>query len=244
MKKELSIRQLFIDSLGFIGNNIPLLAFFTVLSFLGSYFSVRFPLFQQRIFLLGYLLYIYFFYYAFVGLYYEQSPLFTKEKTVDSLIKLLSIFAFSMLVLICGRLGINVVRYFSKTLIGFPDIYSFLREIYLFMKVNPHAQILIYLGVIILLSFSFFIPGFAWISIINGQDNSIITAYDKARGNIIKTVAVFVLLFGLLPLFISFLGLQTTPVLLAIFYAVLTVFQIIVYLHLYDFFYLKENTAE
>ncbi len=237
MKKELSIRQLFVDSLSFIGKNIPLLTVLTFLSFAGSYLAVKIGIYHNFLFLLLYGLYIYFFYFFFVSLYYEQHPIITKEKFVDSFIKMITIFAFSMFVLICGKIGINILHYLSRYLIGFPDIYSLLRKIYIFILLNPFGKIILYLGVITLLTFSFFIPGFAWVSTISGKDTSIISAYIKTGGNLIKTVAVFVIMFGILPLIISYIGLTSGSVVLGILYALLTVFQIIVFMHLYDFFY-------
>lgn len=237
MKKELSTRQLFIDSLSFIGKNKALLAVLAFLSFAGSYLAIRVGIYQNFLLLLLYGLYIYFFYFFFVSLYYEQRPMLTKEKFVDSFIKMITIFAFSMFVLICGKIGINILHYLSRYLIGFPDIYSFLRRIYIFILLNPLGKIVLYLGVITLLTFSFFIPGFAWISTINGKDASIISAYVKTSGNLCKTILIFILLYGIFPVIISFIGLTNGSIVLGVLYALLTVFQIIVFLHLYDFFY-------
>ena len=39
MKKEMSVRQIFIDTLEFIGNNKIILCFMTFLSFIGSYIA-------------------------------------------------------------------------------------------------------------------------------------------------------------------------------------------------------------
>ncbi len=237
MRKELSIRQLFIASLSFIGKNIPLLTFLTLLSFSGSYLAIRAGIYQNFLMLTLYGLYIYFFYFFFVSLYYAQRPLITKEKFIDSFVKMIVILAFSMFVLICGKIGINILHYLSRYLIGFPDIYSLLRRIYIFILLNPFGKIVLYFGVITLLTFSFFIPGFAWISTINGRDSSIISAYAKTNGNLWKTVLTFLILYGILPLIISFIGLTSGSVILGILYALLTIFQVIVFLHLYDFFY-------
>lgn len=237
MKKELSIRQLFVDSLAFVRDNIPLLTLLAFLSFAGSYLAIRAGIYQNFLMLALYGLYIYFFYFFFVSLYYEQRPILTKEKFIDSFVKMVTILAFSMFVLICGKIGINVLHSLSRYLIGFPDIYSFLRRIYIFILLNPFGKIILYLSVITLLTFSFFIPGFAWISTINGHDNSIISAYAKTHGNLLKTVFTFVILYGILPLVISFVGMTSGSITLGILYALLTVFQVIVFLHLYDFFY-------
>ena len=91
MKKELSVRRLFIDSLGFIGNNIPLLFVLTIFSFVGSYSAGRFGAYNNISVFLLYGVFIYFFYFFFVSLYFGQKPLITKEKFVDSLIKFLTV---------------------------------------------------------------------------------------------------------------------------------------------------------
>lgn len=237
MKKELSIRSVFIDSLGFIGNNKLLLCFLTILSYAGAAMALLYNNSQNMLYLLAYALYLYFFYFFFVSLYFNQRPLITKEKFVDSLIKLAAILAMSLFVIICGSLGLKFLHYLSKSLIGFSDLYNILRTVYIFMAQNEFAKIMIYLGVIMLLTFTFFIPGFAWISIINGQDRSIVSAFAKIRGNYLPTIAVFVSLYGILPLITGFIVLNSSYWTMAIVYALQTIFQIIVYLHLYDKFY-------
>lgn len=239
MKKELSIRQLFIDFLGFTGNNFMLLCFLTVLSFVGSYGAVLLNAAHNNAVRILYFLYIYFFYYFFTSLYFNQKPLISKEKFVDSSIKLLTILALSLFILICGKLGFNLVRHLGRSLIVFPDFYAALRQFYLLILANPFSQIIIYLAVILLLVFSFLIPGFAWISTINGQDNSILTAYAKVKGHYLKIIAIFLILYGLLPLAISFIGSNAGIMLRAIFYALQTTFQIIIYLHIYERLYAK-----
>ena len=237
MKKELSVRRLFIDSLGFIGNNIPLLCVLTIFSFAGSYLAGSFDAYTNLSVFLLYSVFIYFFYFFFVSLYFGQKPLITKEKFVDSLIKFATVVAFSFFVIVCGKLGLNLLRYLSHNLIGFPDFYDFLRQAYIFLLINPYAKVLLLFGAILLLSFSFLIPLFAWVSIINNKDSSIISAFYKVRGNYLKSILVFLLIFALLPLIISIIGLSTSRTVLYILHAMLTIFQIVVYLHLYETFY-------
>lgn len=237
MKKDVSIRQILVDSLGFIGDNTALLGVLALLSFAGSYFSLYIGMARTPLLLLLYGFYIYFFYFLFISLYYAQKPLLNKERIIDSLFKILTILALSMLILICGKISINIMHHLARGLIVFPSLYAALRSIYVFMVTNPYARIIIYLGVITLLSFSFFIPGFAWISSICGKNSSILNAYSKARGNYFKIIAIFVALYGLLPLATGFAGLSLGYGFLAILYAIQNIFQIIVYLHLYDRLY-------
>ena len=58
MRNKLSIRQLFIDTLGFIGSNISLLGVLTIFSFIGSYFGKNFGVYSNRLAFLVYALYI------------------------------------------------------------------------------------------------------------------------------------------------------------------------------------------
>lgn len=235
--KKLSVRSLFVDSLGFIGNNVPLLFVLTIFSFGGSYLAGKFGAYKNISGFLLYGIFIYFFYFFFVSLYFAQKPLITKEKFVDSLIKFATVVAFSFFILLCGKLGINLLRYLSRNLIGFPDIYEFIRQTYIFLVLNPYAKVLLLFGAVILLSFSFLIPSFAWVSTINNRDSSIISAFYKVRGNYLKSIFVFVLLFAFFPLIISIIGLSVSSFVLFALHSVLTVFQIIVYLRLYDIFY-------
>ena len=126
MKKELSVRRLFIDSLGFIGNNIPLLFVLTIFSFAGSYLAGVFGAYKNLSVFLLYGIFIYFFYFFFVSLYFGQKPLITKEKFVDSLIKFITVVAFSFFVIVCGKLGLNLLRYLINILIGLCFFFVFL----------------------------------------------------------------------------------------------------------------------
>lgn len=243
MKKEMSVRQIFIDTLEFIGNNKAILCFMTFLSFIGSYtvagfeISLRNPFFG---FLYG--LYIYSFYYFFVSMYCQQKPFITKEKIVDSIIKLIIIAALSLLILICGKLFFHILYRIGRGLVGFPDIYNMLRSTYRFMINNPYLKFLTHLGITTLLSISFFIPGFAWVATIDKKDNSIISAYAKAKGNYLKIIAVIFIIFGVMPLFIEFIELKSSQMIMSLLHSMLAVFQISAYLQIYDIFYSdKEN---
>lgn len=237
MKKEVSIRQLLLDSLGFIGNNAVLLGFLALLSYAGSYVSLYIGIARTPFLLLLYGVYIYLFYFLFISLYYDKKPLLNKERIIDSLFKMLTILALSMLILICGKISINILHHLARGLVVFPTLYAALRGIYVFMVTNPYARIIIYLGVIALLSFSFFIPGFSWISSICGKNSSIFYAYSQTRGNYFKIMGIFIALYGILPIATGFAGLSLGYGFLAVLYAIQNIFQLVVYLHLYDKLY-------
>lgn len=238
MKKEVSVRQVFIDSLEFISNNKAILLFMTFLSFIGSYFASSAGVsFRNPFFVFLYGIYIYAFYYLFVGLYCQQKPLVTKEKIVDSVIKLLVITALSLLILICCKLFFHILYFCGRKLIGFPDLYYFLRSVYRFMINNPYLKLLIYLGITTLLSVSFFIPGFAWIATIDKKDNSITSAYARVKGNYLNVVTSIFIIFGVFPLFIGYIELKSSQIIMSLMHAMLAVFQIVAYLQIYDKFY-------
>ena len=238
MKKEMSVRQVFIDTLEFIGNNKAILIFMTFLSFIGSYLASSAGLsFKNPFFVFLYGIYVYAFYYFFVGLYCQQKPLITKEKIVDSFIKLLIIAALSLFILICCKFLFHILYIFGRKLIGFPDLYYFLRSVYRFMINNPYLRLIIYLGITTLLSVSFFIPGFAWIATIDKKDNSIISAYARVKGNYLSVIASIFIIFGVFPLFIGYVELKSSQVIMSLMHAMLAIFQIVAYLQIYDKFY-------
>lgn len=240
MKKELSIRRLFIDVFRFIGRNSGLLGCLAFLSFLGSYAAFWLGSSRGFLFFALYGCFIYFFYYLFIVLYFGKKPIFTAERFINSFVKLLIILAFSFFVLILCKIGLNITHYLARGLIIFPDLYDVLRNIYQAFMLSSVRPIVMYLSVLVLLSFSFFIPGFAWMSVLEDQSGSVVEAYANVRGNYFKTVYVFVLIYGILPLLIGSAAIVLPRTLMAAIYAFQTVFQLVIYLHLYAFFY-SEN---
>ena len=242
MNKEMSVRQIFIDTLEFISNNKAILCVMTFLSFIGSYIAANSNISLQNPFY-GFLygLYIYAFYYLFVGLYCQNKPLITKEKFVDSLIKLLIIVVLSLSILLCGKILFHIIYKLGRSLIGFPDVYYALQKAYRFMINHPCLRFIVYLGITTLLSISFFIPGFAWVATIDKKDNSIISAYARIKGNYLKVITTIFILFGVLPLFVGFIELKSSQIVMSIMHAMLAVFQIVAYLQIYDKFYPEDK---
>ena len=238
MKKEMSVRQIFIDTLEFIGNNKIILCFMTFLSFIGSYVIASTDIsLKNPFFAFLYALYIYAFYYLFVGLYCQKKPLITKENIVDSVIKLIVIATLSLFILICGKICFHILYIIGKNLSGFPDLYYILRSVYRFMINHPSLKFVVYLGITTLLSISCFIPGFAWVATIDNKDNSIISAYARVKGSYLKVIATTFILFGVMPLFVGFIELKSSIIIMSLMHSILAVFQIVAYLQIYDKFY-------
>ena len=238
MKKEMSIRQIFIDTLEFISNNKFILCFMTFLSFIGSYFAASSNIsLSNPFYAFLYGLYIYSFYYLFIAMYCQNKPLVTKEKIVDSFIKLLIILILSLCILICGKIFFHIIYKTGRSLVGFPDLYYYLQKTYRFMVNHPALRFIVYLGKTTLLSISFFIPGFAWVATIDNKDNSIISAYSRVKGNYLKVIATVFILFGVMQIFVNFVELKSSIIIMSLMRSMLAVFQIVAYLQMYDKFY-------
>jgi hypothetical protein len=236
MKKELSVRRLFIDSIHFIRNNLSLLGLLTILSFVGFYAAARVSV-RNIFFYMGYATFIYLFYYMFVGLYFGKKPLWTAERFVESFVKMLTLLVMSCSIWLTVKFLLNGTHFALRHLSFFSDLYPRLRQGYLIVASWPFYSLLVWLAAICLLAFSFFIPGLAWIAAMDDKDASLTEAYARVRGNFWKSAYVFVLLYGVLPLLTSLIGLRIGTWFLALLYTFQTVFQLIVYLHLYAFFY-------
>lgn len=236
MEKKLNIKQLCIETLSFTARNFLLLLLFSSVSFLASFLSFKYAFKHQISMLCLYGCFCYFFYYTFITLYYEQKPLFTSEKVVNSLIKAAVIFSFSLFAVICGHLLVSLLKHMSQWLIGFPDVYTLLKNTYGFLNGSALGRFLLYVPVIVLLTFTFFIPGFAWISALNGGDTSLMSAFSKTHGNYIKIVLLLLVLFTVLPVVFAFVFSQKT-VCLALSHTIVSMIQLVFYIRLYDFFY-------
>ncbi|MBR1915158.1 MAG: hypothetical protein IJ830_01780 [Alphaproteobacteria bacterium] len=241
MQKSLNLKQFCIDTLSFMAKNVFVLVVFGLASFIASFLSLKYAFKHQTAMIVFYGLFCYVFYYLFVSFYYEQKPLFTSEKIVNSVIKMVVIFALSLFVVICGHVGLKTLKYMAEWLIGFPDIYAFLKNGYYFLNASRLGQFLLYVPMVFFLTFTFFIPGFAWISSINGGDQSLWSAYTKTHGSYIKIALILFVCYALFPFVLSFFG-ALSPFVLSMKHAIVSVFQITVYLRLYDFFYDNEET--
>jgi len=236
MEKTLELKQFLIETLSFIAKNFFLLLLFSGVLFSASFLSFKYAFKHQGGMLCFYGVFCYFFYYVFVNMYYAQKPIFTSEKIVNSVIKMLVIFALSLAMLIACDLGLKLLKNMAHWLVGFPDIYGFLKDTYLFLKGSVTGQFLIYVPLIFFLTFTFFIPAFSWISSINGNDASVLGAYAKVSGNCLKMFFCLFCLFGLLPFLVNFATSQT-PVSLSAAHTFSSMIQLVFYLKLYDFFY-------
>lgn len=236
MEKKLDLKRFVIDVLSFSAKNFFLLLIFGGALFLASFLSFKYAFKHHSTMLCLYGLFSYLFYYVFINLYYNQKPVFTSEKIVNSVIKMLVIFALSLSVIIVCRLFLKLLKNMAHWLVGFPDLYEFLRTSYNFLQGSLLGQFLLLVPLVFFLTFTFFIPACAWISAINGNDASLWSAYAKTHGNYLKIMACLFGLFALLPLLTSLIGTQT-PLWLGASHAVVSMIRLVFYVKLYDFFY-------
>ncbi|MBR2299156.1 MAG: hypothetical protein IJ870_01105 [Alphaproteobacteria bacterium] len=236
MPKKLNIKEFCINSLSFMAKNFVLLFLFGLASFSGSFLSLKYVFKHQIGMMFSYALFCYFFYYVFVSLYYEQKPIFTSKKLVNSLVKMFVIFALSLSAVIFGHLFFKLLKYMAQYLVGFPDVYNLLKDVYHFLNASRVGRFLLYIPMIFLLTFTFFIPGFAWISAINEGDASLWSAYSKTSGNYLKITIILLIVYAVLPFLFSLL-IFPSPLFLSLSNAVLTIIQLVSFIRLYDFFY-------
>jgi len=236
MDKKLNIKQLCVETLSFMAKNVVPLALFGLVSFLASFLSFKYVFGHQTSMLFFYSLFCYFFYYVFISLYFEQKPIFTSEKLVSSAIKAIVIFAISLFVVICFHFALKLLKYMAMGLVGFPDVYDMLKNTYHFLNSSMLGRLLLSAPLIFLLTFTFFIPGFAWVSVINGSDSSLWSAFSKTQGNYLKIFWLLFCLFALLPFVLSFV-VPSKPVCLGLSNALTNMLELVFYIRLYDFFY-------
>ena len=236
MEKKLDLKRFVIETLSFLAKNFFLLAVFGFVLFGASFLSFKYAFKHHVTMLCFYGVFCYLFYYVFVNLYYNQKPIFTSEKIVNSFIKMLVIFALSLSMIIAFYVFLKLLKNMSQWLVGFPDLYALLKSMYHFLKGSLIGQFLIYVPLIFFLAFTFFIPSFTWISSLNGKDASVWGAYAKTQGNYLRIVLCLFGLFALFPFFVNFLIIQA-PIYLGMAHAFVTMTQLVFYIKLYDFFY-------
>lgn len=239
-EKMFHVKPYIIETLLFSTRNVFLLGFFALCFFLASFLSLKYVFHHQKLMLVGYSVFSYFFYYVLTAVYYEQSPIFTKSKLMRSLLKGVVILALSLFVIICGHLFLMLLKYMSQWLIGFPNIYEALRDFYHFLNSSKFGQFLLYIPMIFLLTFTLFIPAMSWISVVNGRDVSLWSAYAKTYGNYLKLSALFIVLYGMFPFLLN-LVIPQGFISASVSHAIVSVLQFVFYLRLYDFFYQESD---
>ena len=138
---------------------------------------------------------------------------------------------FLAAILIC-TFGINIALSLTRHL--FADASDFIYAV-----LNSSIwQIIKYLFIFWLFIIFFLIPSFAFLSEITGKNRSTLTAFAKAKGNIVKISVVAAIAFALMYCLVVVCFFLKVNVLAAEFIRdIALVFMTVVYFKMYDFFY-------
>ena len=202
---------LFLVIFYFIGSLIPLLIG------INAYWLVR-------------LIYFYLLLYFAAGFYYKQQFLWDLPLFWHAGLRFLTAATMFLLSMLLSTFCINITLGFIRN-----SLFGGNLGVHLLMD-SITWQICKYLFIFLLLITFFLIPSFAFISEISGKSRSVINAYVKTKGNIIRIALVAfcsLLLMFVIMAAVSFL----TPYMAELVYAFIIVFLTIVYFKMYDFFY-------
>ena len=79
-------------------------------------------------------------------------------------------------------------------------------------------------------------PALAWVSAVIGRNASITLTFFHTKDNYLRIFLICFIVYGLLP-FVIFMLSANSWLLRAVFTAIFTVVQCVIYLHIYEFFY-------
>lgn len=239
MNRKLSLRQPLKDSFENIFKDFRLIGCFYVFAFAAIYLIQRFNASQNILVLLGYLVYTYFFYFFFIRAFYKMRPIFSKADLVNSLIRISAIFLLAFAALLLVKIGFQLLFLLVSPLKAFPEVYDSLKSTYFSIIKMPYFAWFLYGFMFIALSFIFFIPAFAWVSAVIGRDSSITASFARTKGNYLRLIFIFLLIYGALP-FVTLFFVGSSVLVLSAVSALMTIVQIVVYLNIYEFFYKAE----
>lgn len=236
MEQKLSLIRPIRDSFVFMGRNGILSVCFFLLAYGAVYLAQELSISTNLPIMLIYLVYTYFFYYFFVCFYFRPQPFFNRRHFGNALIRMAAILLLAFAALLFLKISFKILFFLAGTLKAFPLFYEQLRTAYLNLLISPYFSWFLPAFMFIILSFTFFIPAFAWISAVIGGDSSITAAFVRTKGNYIRLIVLFLLIYGILPLTILLFKGSSTGIVAAV-SALINLLQIIVYLKIYEHFY-------
>ncbi len=236
MEIKLSIKDILQESFLFF-RNAPLLALsFFLLAYGAVYFAQALNISTNLPIVFAYLVYTYFFYYFFVCLYFKQKILLNKRRFANALIRMVAILLLAFAAVLLLKIGFKILFFLAGTLRAFPELYEQLRNLYLSTLISPYFTWFLSAFIFVILSFTFFIPAFAWISAVIGRDSSITRTFARTKGNYLRLIFMFLLIYGILPLTILLFRSFSGGIVAAV-SAAMSLIQIIIYLKIYEKFY-------
>ena len=223
MSNRLPVFDVFRNSFRYMLEHYRILSLFCIFSFLGIYN------------LLGgafYLLYTYLFYFIFVRVYFNRQKLFSKPEFINALVRIItiSLLAFASLMLL------ETAVLFFLWLLNPLEIYPHIREMWTNFIASNTFRYALYGGMFLFLTVIFYIPALAWVSAVIGRNASITLTFFHTKDNYLRIFLICFIVYGLLP-FVIFMLSANSWLLRAVFTAIFTVVQCVIYLHIYEFFY-------
>lgn len=236
MDTKLSLRNILWESCLFLRQNYILSLSFFLLAYAAVYYAQALNISTNLPIVFAYLIYTYFFYYFFVCFYFKQKILLNKRRFANALIRMVAILLLAFATLVILKIGFRILFFLVGTLRAFPEVYEQLRDIYINILMSAYFTWFLSAFVFVILSFTFFIPAFAWISAVIGRDSSITRSFVRTKGNYCRLILMFLLIYGILPLTILLFKGYSAGVVAAV-SAAMSLIQIVIYLKIYEKFY-------
>jgi len=232
MTSKLPIYNIFRNSVKYMSLHWQMLGIFTALSFAGIYLLGNFNLRDNWAGSIIYLIYTYLFYFCFVRAYFNRRPLLKKAEFINALIRIITI---TLLAFACLMFMESAILFFLW-LLNPLEIYPQIRNIWADFIASDTFRYALYGGMFMFLTLIFFIPAFAWISAVIGRNASITLTFFHTKGNYLRIFFICLIVYGIMPFGIFILSTDSWG-LRAIFTALFTVIQCVIYLQIYEFFY-------
>jgi hypothetical protein len=241
MQEKLSVAKVYRNAFRFVSTHLFAFAFLTFFYFLGSLLPMFIGTTSFKV-IFGF--YIYLFFYFAAGCYYKQQILWDRSLFIACGIRFLSAAVFFLLALYFSscliNLGVNVLKVSLPFTVG---IFNSLFGSYFWLIGK-------YLFIFMIFVMFFIIPSFAFVSEMTEKNRSLLTAYVKTRGNILRIGLVSFIAFVVL-LLVMFMSWHVNIILSALIRAMVWVLVSILYFKMYDFFYIypsiklqKENAEK
>lgn len=227
MQDKLSVKKVYANAVKYTAGHLFAFAFLVIFYYLGSLLPMLIGTTSFKVLMIPY---YYLFLYFSAGFYYKQQILLDKEVFLHAGLRFLTAILLFLAAILLSTFAINLVLSFIR-------VSFFGGEALVFVILHSLTwQVLKYLFLFLLFVAFFIVPSFAFVSEITGKSRSLLTAYAKTKGNILRiaVVVLFSLFSMLLALYIfRFL----TPYITEFIRDVVLVFITISYFKMYDFFY-------
>lgn len=232
MTQHLPIFQIFNQSYLYIKSHLACLSLFFIMSFGGIYLLGGFNLMDNPLGGLLYLSYTYLFYFCFVRVYFECRPLLKKSEFINALVRAvtISLLAFAFLMFL------KMLLLFGLWLLSPLDIFPHIQNLWTDFIASNTFRYALYGIMFLLLTTLFYIPALAWVSAVIGRNASITLTFFHIKDNYWRIFIICFIIYGLVPFAIFSLS-ANSWLLRAIFSALFTVIQCVIYLNIYTFFY-------